>query len=123
MDTITETHLVVIRDAAKVILNEKTANLALYEFWTCNEIKDIGAELGLTLYVKSSDLLNKLGAEFVHSQLNLMNHYSAFLNDWCDPDDKYPRYSENLKYWRIVWLNFVINRCDQYLRGDIKLIN
>lgn len=122
MDTITKKHLVVIRDAAKVILNEKTANLTLYDFWTCNEISDICTELGLTYCIKS-DLIYKLGAEFVHSQLNLKIINSAFLNDWCDPDDKCPRYSENIKYWRIVWLNFVINRCDQYLRGDIKLIN
>lgn len=120
MDTITEKYITAIRDAAKTILKDHTSDLATHSYWTCNEMLDICTDLGLTHYLKRN-LIENLGYDFIRNQLNLKWYTSAFLNDWCDPKGKQPWHNENLKYWRIVWLNFVINRCDQYLRGDLKL--
>jgi hypothetical protein len=122
MDTLTKKYLTAIRDAAKTILRDQTENLALHNYWTCNEMSDICTDLGLTHYIKRN-LIDSLGYDFIRSQLCLEYHLSAFLNDWCDINGEQPWHSENLKYWRIVWLNFVINRCGQYLRGDLKLRN
>ncbi len=122
MDTLTKKYLTAIRDAAKTILQDHTADLADNNYWTCNVMTDICTESGLTHYLKHK-LIDDLGYAFIYNQLDMKYIGSAFLNDWCYPEGKQPFHSENLKYWRIVWLNFVINRCDQHLRGDLKLYN
>lgn len=119
MDSITEKYLTAIRDAAKTILRDHTDDLATNNYWTCHTMADMCNSIGLYDYIRYT-LIEELGDAFVHSQLNMKSYYSAFLHDWCDPKDMQPWHSENLKYWRIVWLNFVINRCDQYLRGVLK---
>lgn len=84
--------------AAKLVLVRKD-NMAEEPYYTCNKI----AENSHVTYAEVCKVLDTLAKDFCKE--HDIYWTSAFLTYWIqDP------YSLNLHYWRVIWLNYIINR-------------
>lgn len=121
------TLLPLIKNACNDILEVDIDHLEQYSFWTCrriyNHVRD-NTSSHIPNYIIDRTI-EDIASEFVYQQLNFRPNTSAFINEWVGMN----KYSydttlrSNMKYWRIIWMNFIINKCDQYIRGDFKLLD
>ena len=84
--------------AAKLVLDRKD-NMGEAAYYTCSKI----AANSHVTYTEVCKVLDNLAKDFCKE--HDIYWTSAFLTCWI----KQP-YSPNLHYWRVIWLNYIINR-------------
>lgn len=114
--------IILIKEAAQYLLDNKTSKLSNYAFYTCHEIDEYLHLKYDISYITTSYLLDRISTGYREQLSNTItdsyvayaiNAYSAFINKYVeyklDNEATSEQKRELFKTTRIEWLNYIIN--------------